>query len=74
MEMMLAFVLEHWIITGWMVFVACLVYSQNENVITASVKAGTSTYENCVSILVMFGVIWLIVSLIAVVKTIWFAV
>lgn len=74
MEMMLALAREHWIISGWAVIVVCLAYSQNENVINASVKAGTNTYEYCVNILVTFSVIWFIISLIAIVKTIWFAV
>lgn len=64
--------LEHWIITGWIVIIIGLVISQNEDVINASVNSKNSSYDFWVTALVYVGFGWLCVTLIAVVKFIWF--
>lgn len=72
MTVLISVALEHWIVSGGVVIVLLLSLTQVEYLIDIAIETGKyHKYEVCVISLVATGYIWIIISAIAVLDTIW---
>lgn len=71
---MIGLVLEHWIISGWVVIILGLAISQSKEVIDAAVKSNGRWYDVYPGVLVTGGIGWFFITLISFIKFIWFSV
>lgn len=72
MDMIIALVVEHWIISGWVVIIAALALTQHNDVIDHAVKNDPNDiYGKSVNVIVTVGVIWFLITLLFLVKWLW---